>query len=196
MRFAKFSTWLFLGGALLLLRARRRHSAARRAADAMPVLDDDEPVPVIEGIDEAGELYVDEVSVDAQSRADAEAADDLAQLVGEDEDEVVINEASLGLDRPWSPEPYHNPRAARGSGELYDVHVVEAEDKALPDEDTAYGEGENWFEHLEASAGEYGPKPEQVLDVVDDSDEHGGTPATDTRDIPVADRGSAGPRGL
>ena len=91
---------------------------------------------------------------------------------------------------------YGHRRAPLGSGDLYEVHVVTAGDRDLLDDDLAQGEGENWLERLEASAAEIGPEPEHELDIVDDSDLHAGHHKTDVSDTPVADRGSAGPRGL
>lgn len=65
----------------------------------------------------------------------------------------------------------------------------------LSDDDQAQ-EGENWLEHLNATAAEVGPEPEHVLDMRDDSDPHAGHHKRAKDDIPVADHGSGGPRGL
>jgi hypothetical protein len=81
-------------------------------------------------------------------------------------------------------------------GELYGAHIPPAEDRELLDDDTSFEEGETWLEHMEATAAENGPEPERAVDPLDDTDPHAGHHKTDTRDIPVADRGSAGPRGL
>jgi len=66
---------------------------------------------------------------------------------------------------------------------------------ALLDDDQAQAVGESWLEHLEARSAELGPEPGQALPVSDDAEPHTGRRRA-TRDTPVADHGSGGPRGL
>jgi hypothetical protein len=93
---------------------------------------------------------------------------------------------------PWgSPAEAEIDPTALGLGdEAGEVFVLD------DDDDEAQAEGENWLEHLQASAAELGPEPERVLDMSDDADPHAGHHKTETRDTPVADHGAAGPRGL
>jgi uncharacterized protein (TIGR03382 family) len=95
--------------------------------------------------------------------------------------EVVIVETLI-------EEPVHD------AGELYGVHVPAAEPMTHLDDDAAQSYGENWLEQLAADTVEAGPLPEQPVDIVDEDDVT--SPRSDTRDRPVADRGSAGPRGM
>jgi hypothetical protein len=82
----------------------------------------------------------------------------------------------------------------KDSGELYGSHTIPASDRSHPDDDQAQAVGENWIEALAEDAVEGGPLPEQQLDFTDlDDIEH---PNTETKDQPIADKGSAGPRGL
>ncbi|MGN6108639.1 MAG: hypothetical protein ACTHU0_26270 [Kofleriaceae bacterium] len=211
MRVKKLTPLLLLGGAgYLWFRRSRRQTLPELSADwpdapvepdAATVGDRDpmavDPNDLVQGFEEASDLELDELDLDAMTVEDAEAAEDLAEVEADiDETATQVDEDSLGIDESDSPQTYEDPRAARGSGELYDVHVVDAVDRELPDDDRSFDEGEHWLEHLEASSGEYGPTPEHVLDIVDESDPHDQTHSTDTRDIPIADRGSAGPRGL
>lgn len=90
------------------------------------------------------------------------------------------------------------------TGELYGVHTPHATDNEL--DKTADNEsfidseaGETWLETLGKKASEYGAEAEEELDVVDDSDhhpDHRGHHKSDTRDRPVADKGSGGEGGL
>jgi len=130
------------------------------------------------------------LDVDAQSEADLEADQDLATL------ESDLDERSLELDTPSQTDADAIANASRDAGELYGVHVPRAVDRDLRDDDEAFEDGENWLEALEGSAAENGAEPERELDIVDDSDTRDTSRPTDMRDIPVADRGSAGPRGL
>jgi len=78
-----------------------------------------------------------------------------------------------------------------------DLARVDAEIDQFPDDDRAFDEGQNWVEALETSAVENGPEPELPLDeLVDDEDVYRPPHASDARDLPVADRGSGGVRGL
>jgi hypothetical protein len=141
-----------------------------------------DPTDPLQRLDDATPLHLEDLAFDAQTVADAWEMEDLAQL-----------ETFLDERLPDIP-PEESARAMRGSGELYGLHTPMAVDRQLPDDDRAFREGENWVEALGTSATEYGPDPERELDIVDEEDLD--SPPTDTRDIPVADRGSAGPRGL
>jgi hypothetical protein len=133
----------------------------------------------------------DAVPADVDLDQIASSIDEVGGMHVEDLDSIdeVPEEADLA-------EPPAARRVRLGSGDLYDVHVVNAVDRELPDDERAQNDGENWLEWLEASAAESGPEPERTLDPVDDSDLHAGHHKTDRNDTPVADRGSAGPRGL
>ncbi|MDQ3366104.1 MAG: hypothetical protein M3680_11825 [Myxococcota bacterium] len=201
MRLKNLSRLLLLGGAAALLLGRRRRSApARRGRSASPHIATEpnvyaadlriDPADPVQGFDEASELRMEPLAFDALTQADAEAAQDLASL------ETELDEGSLGLDMPSEADLDAIDAASVGTstGELYGVHTVPAVDTDLPDNDQAYDRGENWLEALEASAIEHGAEPERELDIVDDMDD--APHPSDNRDIPVADRGSAGPRGL
>lgn len=103
-------------------------------------------------------------------------------------DEVLLAGADLGDD-----EVITTNLEVKDGGDLYGVHVPPASDRAQLDDDRAFEGGQNWLESLEERAAEGGPEPERELDIVDEDD---GRPNTDSKDRPVADRGSAGPRGL
>jgi hypothetical protein len=113
---------------------------------------------------------------------DVEVAEDLESL---DVDQLAYGEDATPGD---STEV-----SVKDGGDLYGVHVAPASDRAQLDDDHAFDQGQNWIESLETHAAEGGPEPEHELDIVDEND---GTPSSDTKDRPVADRGSAGPRGL
>jgi hypothetical protein len=81
------------------------------------------------------------------------------------------------------------------TGDLYGIHTPPAEDKTHPDDDVAMREGLNWIEALQADSVEGGTEPERELEMADDADLDRPPHPTDTRDIPVADRGSGGPAG-
>lgn len=191
MRLLRYSKWFALGGAALWL--YRQHSAPRRAdadrgvrSNILPSDFAADPRDPVQGFDEASELRVSELDYDAMSRADAEAASDLAAL-SSDLDE------RHGLDAV-EPIRTNPPQHVRDAGELYGVHTPIAADRDIPDGDASFDAGQNWIESLKTSATESGPEPEADVDVEDDQD----VPPhpSDRRDIPVADRGSAGPRGV
>jgi len=188
MRIRTLAKWLVLGGsvAAVVRATARRARRARRARDNDLGPDPRDPV---QNLQQASELYGAPLDVDVQSHADAEAAQDLAMLESE------LDEQSLELDTPSQTDADAIANAAHDVGELYGVHVPPAVDTTLPDDDRSYSEGANWLEALETSAVENGAEPEREIDIVDDADLEDHHP-TDTRDIPVADRGSAGPRGL
>ncbi len=76
-----------------------------------------------------------------------------------------------------------------------DVTVVDApEVRMQPDDDLATGEGRSWTEALEISAAENGPTPEQPIEI-DDEERDAAPAASSAADLPIADRGSAGPAG-
>ncbi|MBA3821366.1 MAG: hypothetical protein H0X17_20955 [Deltaproteobacteria bacterium] len=197
----KLSKWLLLGGAAALLINRRRGSApVRRDRAASPHIAAEpnrfaadmriDPNDPVQGFDEASVLNMEPLAFDALTQADAEAAQDLAML------ETELDEGSLGLDMPFEADLDAIDAALVGTstGELYGVHTVAAVDTDLPDDQQAFARGENWVEALATSAIENGAEPERELDIYDELDDvpH----LTDQRDIPVADRGSAGPGGL
>jgi hypothetical protein len=186
-----------------IVRARRRRRA-RRATDGIQWFRPD-PSDPLQRLDEAPELEVTPLSVDAVSAADLAAADDLAILeddldetadrdtavvaLAEADETAVISEA-VACD---GEEPAHE----RDAGDLYGAHTPAAQDREHPDDDRAFDTGENWLEALHASAVENGPEPERGLDdVVDDEDVLHPPHASDTRDRPVADHGSGGRAGL
>jgi len=182
--------------------ARRRRT--RRAAEGLQRFRPD-PADPVQRLDEAPELEVAPLSVDAVSAADLAAAEDLAILESDldqtiDRDTAVIaqveaDEAAVISDamaRDGDP-----PAHERDAGDLYGAHTPPAQDRDHPDDDRAFETGENWLEALEASAAENGPEPERGLDdVVDDEDVLQPPHASDTRDRPVADHGSGGRAGL
>lgn len=198
MRLSNLSKWLFFGGgvAALVLGGRRlaarsrdlgpRRSRAVRTDDLQP-----DPRDPVQGFQESVELAADPLSVDALTVADVEAAQDLASL------EVDIDDRARELDTPSTTDLDAINAAAHDTGELYGVHTPRATDTdPLPDEKSGGGadDGETWIETLQASATEYGAEAEREIDVMDEMDEP--PHPTDTRDIPVADRGSAGPGGV
>jgi hypothetical protein len=77
-------------------------------------------------------------------------------------------------------------------GDLYGIHTSTAEDVTHLDNDEAMRGGQNWLEALQTDAVEGGPLPEHEVESSDDAEPGH---RTDTRDTPVADRGSGGPAG-
>jgi len=116
------------------------------------------------------------------------AAGDLASDSRVISDEVLLAGADLGDDVVTTVGT-----EVKDGGDLYGIHVPPASDRAQLDDDHAFAGGQNWIESLEERAIEGGPEPEHELDIVDEND---GPSNTDSKDRPVADRGSAGPRGL
>jgi hypothetical protein len=159
-----------------------------------------DPQDPVQTFDEASELQVSPLEVDAQSIEDVEAAQDLAGLESEvdqiaSEDDAAIAMAGAGgLSDPAGSTGAAPPRDA---GDLYGAHTPVAVDRALLDDDHAAAEGQNWIEALETSAIENGADPSRGLDgIVDDEDVLRPPHASGTRDTPVADHGSGGKRGL
>lgn len=181
MRMTRLTTWLVLGTAVALAYGARKGWRARRQR--------------------AREVDADLVP-DGTARREPNVVPrpiDIGQLAkGFDEAGELHIEAFPDASAAWDSETdaSDDPQWESDSGELYDLHMPRAVDRELPDDDQAQSAGMHWFEHLEASAAEFGPEPEYSIDVVDDSDPHAGHHKTDRRDTPVADRGSAGPRGL
>jgi hypothetical protein len=79
-------------------------------------------------------------------------------------------------------------------GEIYDFEeaVTAAPGPTPVFEDRAQAHGENWVEALQEQVIEEGFDPDAVLVFIDESEPE---PPTETSERPVADRGSAGPRG-
>jgi hypothetical protein len=75
--------------------------------------------------------------------------------------------------------------------------VIEETVSSHGNDEQTMDEGQNWVEALESSAIENGAEPEEELDdIVDDEDIYAAPHAGDSRDTPVADRGSGGPGGI
>jgi len=97
------------------------------------------------------------------------------------------------------PIPVADREVAEPEGDVGDLYGVHTPPAAAPFEsvESQDDEGRNWLEALEADSTENGPQAEHVIDVTDDSDtDNPGHHKTDTRDRPVADKGSGGPAGL
>jgi hypothetical protein len=164
---------------------RGRRTSARRD-DLAP-----DPGDPVQGFDEVPELQVSELAVDALSTEDVEAAQDLARLEAELDRVVGDDEVAVELVDIEDVAVIHD------SGELYGAHTPIAVDRAHVDDDEAFVEGQNWVEALETSAIENGTEPERSLDeIVDDEDLLRPPHAALHRDVPVADHGSGGRRGL
>jgi hypothetical protein len=175
----------------------RRQRRARTQANPSgtlprPSIADLDPSDPTQELDEVGEFTI-ELAVEAQPAAEAledfDTASEESDAEAYEDDPAACDEAEAKDD-------------ARDTGELYGVHVPPATDPAIsagPDhggfEDADLGE--DFFESLEEHAAELGAAPEHELDIVDDSDhDHAGHHKTDTRDRPVADKGSGGPAGV
>jgi hypothetical protein len=213
MRAKSFTSLLVLGSAVALayLARRNRGEPARRAvpAGATPAA----PDPT--ALDAEGERFVEtfvetmaawdlgpraELDVDVTDLT-FDAADDLTSgaPAGSRIEPHPYPAASLDEDQPPGESAradIYGDRAALGDGDLYGIHVPVAIDRELPDDDRAFEEGESWLEHLEASAAENGAEPGRPLDMRDESDRPRRRGRAAKTDIPVADRGSGGPRGL
>ncbi|HET9623724.1 MAG TPA: hypothetical protein VFP84_20270 [Kofleriaceae bacterium] len=211
MRIRTGLNFLALGlglGAFLGYRARR----ARRDASARPFSDfAPDPADPVQGFDEVIDLQVMPLDVDALSVEDAEAAQDLAALADEIEDDIGRGAIDVRGDTPLddeiagsiatSSEDVYDREAdlvrPHDAGDLYGVHTPVAADRTHPDDDRAFDDGQNWIEALETSAVENGAEPERPLDdIVDDEDVLRAPHPSSRRDVPVADLGSGGRRGL
>jgi hypothetical protein len=153
-----------------------------------------DPSDPVQGFDEASQLVVSDLDVDALDVADAEAAQDLAALDTESGTETEYDEAILERDTLSQVSDAIDHEIRRDLGELYGMHTPAAVDRSIPDEIAAMEEGQTWMEALESSAAEFGAEPEHTLDPTDETDRP--PHPSDTRDVPVADRGSGGRSGL
>src|SRR6185503_1775242 len=159
------------------------HRAGRRGSTRDPFAPD--PSDPVQTFDEVFELRDEPFSVDAQSIADIEAAQDLAGL--ELDADRIAHEDVAQVEMNSIDEL----AAVRDGGDLYGAHTPAAVDRAHPDDDQAFAEGQNWVEALETSAIEGGAEPEQELsEIVDDADLFRAPHARAGRDTPVADHGS------
>ena len=125
-----------------------------------------------------------EVPLRPADQAEADAAHDLATL---DVDQLAYGEDA-------TPIPVDDEVTIKDGGDLYGVRLPAAADRHQLDNDEAMATGQNWIESLETHAAEGGPEPEQELDILDEEDLV--KSSADSKDRPIADRGSAGPRGL
>jgi hypothetical protein len=142
------------------------------------------------------------IDLDAE---DTEVARDLASLDVEqlaDDAEQLTEEVDEEVDADGEADAQAEPEGSEGSseiavkdgGDLYGVHVAPASDRAHLDDDEAFEDGQNWVESLHTDAAEGGPEPEHEVDILDEHDLT--SSSADSKDRPIADRGSAGPRGL
>ena len=181
----------------------------RKANDLpQPSIVDIDPEDPTQLLDEAGQFSVVDIELDAQPQAEAEADFDAAQATGageeegeDNEREREIDEDARELDTPSQTTADAYVEAADDTGELYGVHVPAASERDF--DINRDGEsfkdaelGEHAFETLGKKMAENGAAPERELDVVDDSDIERGHHKTDTRDRPVADKGSGGNAGM
>lgn len=200
---------LALGLAAYAVVRRTRRRARRAARDAEARAEyfarrggfASDPGDPVQGFDEASELEGTPLDVDAQPEADAQAAQDLVVLEAalEAEPDIVIIEPAPGTMEAVIEleEQEIAARHGRGDdGDLYGGHTPPAADRTHPDDDQAFAEGQTWTEALETSAVELGPEPDRELDIVDDEDVLRPPHPSTGRDIPIADLGAGGRRGL
>jgi len=144
---------------------------------------------------EPAQIGPDDDGALAQPRAHAKATEAASEAT---DGEVAQDLAFLDVDQlaeNADAEPEEVPDVqVKDGGDLYGVHVAHASDRAHLDDDQAFGDGQNWIESLQTHAAEGGPEPEHEVDVVDENDL--ASPSGDSKDRPIADRGSAGPRGV
>ncbi len=168
-------------------------TARDRAPVSIPNSFDVDPRDAVQRIDEVNEFHVEDLGVDAVTGADLESDLEMAQL------ESSLEEAALeeDLETPEDTTLDAIEASAHDVGDLYGVHTPPATDRTHPDGDASFEEGQNWLEALETDAVEKGPEAEHDLaDVVDDEDVYDAPHPSDTKDTPVADRGSGGPGGI
>lgn len=202
MRLLALMASLVLGtaGAWTIRHRRRRRAAARWRAsadarhasilDVLPGAMTADPTDPLQSFDEAAELRGDPLDFDARSSVDAEAEQDLAALESE------LDEAAFDPD-PRAPAAFdeiETPRPRQDAGDLYGAHTPPAVDRTHPEDDRAFEEGETWLEALQTDSVEYGAEAEHEIDVTDTADD--APHPSDTRDVPVADKGSGGMRGV
>ena len=184
--------------------SRRRAPRPQREHRSIVDIDPEDPSQLL---DDAGQFSIETFDLEAQPVAEAEADLEAAAIVtsaDEGESESEVDEDARELDTPSETTADAYVAAAEDSGDLYGVHTPHAPESD-PDQTedhesfVASEAGEHWLETLGKSAAEYGVVPEAVIDVTDDSDEHvehRGHHSSDTRDRPVADKGSGGNSGL
>ena len=151
-----------------------------------PSLVDIDPEVPSQLLDDAGQYTALPVDVDALPVDEAEA------------DVQAATVASVEEPNETDMDAY--AEQADDTGELYGVHTPRAADRDLDktDDQESFADsemGENWLETLGKKAAEYGAEAEEVLDPVDNSDEHTHH-SSERGDRPVADKGSGGPGGL
>ncbi len=193
MRLRTFARLLLVAAGIVLAAkvtqtTRNKRRGRRWQMDNVdPAMLPNDPTDPLQNLDEATELRGVPLAVDVMPAVEGESDADLAAF----ESDLEVVDAELVLDEAEADE------GTRDSGDLYGVHTPRAVDREHPDDDHAFDEGQNWIEALETSAVENGPTPEQSLDdVIDDEDVLQPPHASDNRDVPVADRGSAGRGGL
>lgn len=177
----------------LAARAITRYVRDNRAAPRGPARDSFAPDPAdpVQGLDEVIELGGAPLTLDAQSLADIEGAQDLAAL------EIEVDRIAGADDAQIELVDIDDLAITRDGGELYGAQPSAAVERAYLDDDQALAEGQNWIEALETRAIENGAEPEQELSALIDDDDLFGVPhASIGRDTPVADHGSGGRRGL
>jgi hypothetical protein len=160
-------------------------------------ISDSEPTsPFMRGDAERGEPERAQARPPEAERAEAKPAD--AEPPTDDDLEVAQDLGGLDVEQLAYGEDAQTPAdpevAIKDSGDLYGIHIAPASDRAQQDDDAAFDAGQNWIEALETRAAEGGPEPEREIEIVDDEDVT--SPSSDMKDRPIADRGSAGPRGL
>ncbi len=160
-----------------------------------PSILDIDPEDPSQALDNAGGFALDELDVSVEPEAEREA--DLDAAIAEDSEEEQRAAEEGEEDDPIPPPDREVAEPDWDTGELYGVHTPPAADADFQDIQSQDDEGRNWLEALEAESVEYGAEAERVIDVGDDTDpDHPGHSKTDTRDRPVADKGSGGPAGL
>lgn len=163
----------------------------RDEPNVIPNSMDIDPADPVQGLDEVQEFHVEELGFDAMSAGDIENDMVIEETLSS------MDEESMELDTPSETTLDSIERSAHDTGDLYGVHTPPAVDRTHGNDEQTMDEGQNWIEALESSAIENGAEPEQELDdIVDDDDIYASPHPTDTRDTPVADRGSGGPGGI
>jgi hypothetical protein len=174
----------------VVLRYRRRRKRRAGERDAMAAMFAPDPRDPVQSFDEAAELQVVPLDVDALSTEDVVAAQDLAGLETEVDETAERDADAVALGE------IDEPARVRDAGDLYGGHTPPAVDREHPDDDRAFAEGQNWIEALETSAVENGAEPERELDdIIDDEDVLQPPHASRQRDTPIADYGAGGRRG-
>ena len=123
--------------------------------------------------------------------ADPEEPPDIADELAAAAEEILADDAGDDDDDAVTLDD------DRDVGDLYGVRTPHASDTELaaPEDRDAFAGadgGETWIEALAERAAEGGPAAEEEVAIVDESDGHH---PTETRDRPVADKGSGGPGG-